>query len=105
MPSYRMTWVDGVRTKVELTPEEITVGTVQAVPTEVTKLQLVRGMRATGDWSSFKSSLKQSSTTIKEDWEYASVIDRYDSIVVAMGATLSLDTAGMDSLFITASTL
>lgn len=105
MPQFRKTWIDGVSVKVEMTAEEIAAGNVKSVPASVTKLQLVRSMRALGHWSDFKSSLKQSSTTIKEDWEYASAIDRNDSLVVAMGATLDLDTASMDTLFITARTL
>lgn len=77
----------------------------KSVPTTVTKLQLVRAMRSTGLWSTFKSSLKQSPTEIKEDWDYASVMDRDDELVMAFGVTLELDTAGMDALFIEASTL
>lgn len=78
---------------------------VAPVPDSVTKLQLVRAMRTTSIWSAFKSSLKQSSSTVKEDWEYASTIDRGDSLTDAFAVSLSLNPAEMDDLFRTAQSL
>lgn len=75
------------------------------VPESVTKLQLVRAMRISGIWGTFKSMLKQSPTETKEDWEYVSVLDRDDDLTIAFGTELGLDTAGMDSLFVSAETL
>lgn len=70
------------------------------VPQSVTKLQLVRALRTAGLWGDVKSALKSSGTVVKEDWEYASQINRYDSLVASFAVAIGLTEADMDAIFV-----
>lgn len=79
--------------------------TAAVPPSTVSKLQLVRALRLTGDWGAVKASIKQSSTDVKEDWELAYQINRDDAIMSEFADALSLTEADVDALFVSAETL
>lgn len=76
-----------------------------SVPQHVTKLQLVRALRLSGDWGSVKSALKTSGTDTKEDWELSHIIPRDDSLMQGFAQALPLTPAEVDALFIQAAAL
>lgn len=78
---------------------------VPEVPSRLTKLQLVRALRKGGYWGNVKAALAQSDTVTREDWEYASVINRDDILVESFAAMLEITPAKMDLIFIEGITL
>lgn len=71
------------------------------VPVAVTKLQLVRAMRAAGKWTTVRAGLNQVDALLKEDWDLASDVHRDDSVI----AVLDLTPVEVDDLFIVGVTL
>lgn len=76
-----------------------------SVPAVVSKLQLVRALRIAGLWVDVKGALKSAGTIVKEDWEYASQIDRDDVLMATFAAALGLTPETMDQVFMEAATL
>lgn len=89
------------------TPEQIAAWTAEyeaasAVPASVTRLQLVRALRARNLFGRFTSALAKADAETREDWTYAVDIERRDPRVEAVGAEMGLDAAGVDALFVDA---
>lgn len=102
--------VDEAFTGTDFTPAPV-------VPTEVTKLQLVRACRLTdwgeGDlWTAAKAGIAAASASVQEDWGLAVAIPRTDpgfvglATALATGAGLTEQQASdfIDGLFILAAT-
>lgn len=85
-----------------LTAEEIAARELQAVPRvprSVTKLQLVRALRAAGLKASFDTALTSATAETQEDWDLAVSIRRDDPLVASFAATLGQTEAQVDDLF------
>jgi len=79
-----------------LTAEEVAR---RSVPATVTKLQLVRALRAAGLWTSVQALLSQAPATVQEDWEFAHLMPRDDALLAQFAAALELTEAQQAALF------
>lgn len=86
-----------------LTPPLITVA--QKVPISVTMRQGRLALLQAGLLAQVQSAIDAQGDAEKIEWEYAQTIDRNSPLVAALAATLSLDDAALDALFISASNL
>lgn len=78
------------------------------VPQEVTKLQLVRALRAAGLWEGadgFKAMIAAADAETQEDWELAQIMPRNDAMIVAMATAAGKTSAEIDAVFIAARSL
>lgn len=85
----------------DATPPAVT----PSAPNRVTKLQLVRALRVSGQWGTIKAALMQADVVTKEDWEYAGVINRTDPVALTFAAALGLTDAEIDALFVAGAAL
>jgi len=76
-----------------------------AVPKEVTKLQIVRALRQFELAARFKSALAAAGEITQEDWQLAVSIRRNDPMVKGFAALLELTEDQLDDLFRLAATL
>ena len=71
----------------------------QALPATVTKLQLVRALRAADLWTSVQALLAQAPATVQEDWALAHLMPRDDPFIAQFAAALELTEAEQAALF------
>jgi hypothetical protein len=97
----------------QVTVDEAFTGTdftpAPTVPTEVTKLQLVRACRLTewGEsdlWTVAKAALAQADAAVQEDWDLAVAIPRDDPGFVGLATALQATSQQIDAVFILAAT-
>lgn len=72
------------------------------VPDEISKVQLIRALRAAGHKAAFDTALAAADADTNEDWDATATIPRNDPLVIQFGTALGLDDAAMDQLFISA---
>jgi len=78
--------------------------TPDPVPDEVTKLQLVRALRAAGQWQPVKHALAQAGEETREDWEISQSILRRDPLSDFIAPLIGGNDA-LDALFRSAAAL
>lgn len=79
-----------------LTAEEVAR---RALPATVTKLQLVRALRAAGLWTQVQALLAAAPATVQEDWALAHLMPRDDPFIAQFAAALSLSEAQQAALY------
>lgn len=75
------------------------------IPQSVTPLQARKAINAAGLRSSIEAAVAASGQDAQDAWEYATVIERNNSIIASMAAGLGLTSTQIDDLFRTAATL
>ncbi len=75
------------------------------VPMSVTPLQARKALRQAGLAETFREAMSKAPYDVQEEWEYATQIDRTNSLIIQFGTTLGLTSKQMDDLFILAQTL
>ncbi len=73
--------------------------TASPSPFEVSKLKLVRELRALGRWDACKTALDVQPVEVQEDWAYASQIRSDDPQVRALAKAVGLTDADIDGAF------
>lgn len=91
-------------TVVALTAEEIAAraaeeAQVGPVPRSVTRLQLIRAMRAAELKTAFDAALAAAGADTQEDWSLAVSIRRDDALVSTFAVALGLSETATDDLF------
>lgn len=77
----------------------------RALPTSVTKLQLVRALRAAGLWTSVQALLAQAPATVQEDWALAHLMPRDDPFIAQFATALELTESEQAALYEAAAAL
>lgn len=75
------------------------------LPEQVSKLHLIRALRAAGHWADVKAALAAADEATREDWEAASAIRRDDPLVASFADALGVSEAERDAIFIQAARL
>lgn len=90
----------------ELSPEEIQANQKALVPSSVTMRQARLALLGAGLLASVDAAIDSLTSPQKEaariEWEYATEVQRSSGLVQMMGASLGLDDAALDALFIEA---
>lgn len=71
----------------------------EPVPDQVSKIQLVRALRAIGMWATVKAWIETLSVDAQEDWALANFIPRDDQFVADAQAALTWTDDQIDDLF------
>lgn len=74
------------------------------VPQTITQKQARLALLGAGLLASVNAAVQAAGGAAQITWEYASVIERFDPLILTLGPTLGLSSAQIDQLFITAST-
>lgn len=92
-------------TPAEIAEREAEEALPQPTPTSVTKLQLVRALRAADLKTSFDAALSAAPAETQEDWSLAVSIRRDDPLTATFAAALGQSEAQTDDLFRAAAAL
>lgn len=76
-----------------------------AVPATITPRQARLALLGAGLLDQANSAVNAAGGATLITWEYASVIDRNDPLIAALGGTLGLSASQIDALFVTAAAL
>lgn len=97
----------GVATNIDTMANLQTVLEAANVPpyAPVTPLQARKALNQAGLLAQVNAAVAAADANTQMAWEYASVINRTDPMITAIGTTLNLTPAALDHLFILAATL
>lgn len=74
-------------------------------PQTVTQKQARLALLGAGLLDQVNAAVLAAGGAVQITWEYSDLINRTDTLIVAIGASLGLTSAQIDALFVTASTL
>lgn len=66
---------------------------------ELTKLQVIRALRAAGKWDALKAALAGASEDVREDWEAANTLRRNDPLIATFASALGITEAELDTMW------
>jgi Rod binding domain-containing protein len=73
-------------------------------PSRVSKLQLVRALRQRNLFDAVQAAMPSAPQAAQDAWNYMTVAERADPLLVQMAAALGLSGADVDALFVLADT-